>query len=419
MALRLRGKKWYFVKRVPKVYREIEGRDQVWVSLKTEDRRLAERKVFDVEEALEAKWKAKALGGDDPERFELLVKLAARNGFSYKPLEKLWREDSMDAVVERMETAGTQKDQEVYDALLGVGKGPAIRVSSLIEQWKIVNKIAWEKKKGDEQRRQWESAHQRALDYFIQVNGDIEVTKLERGHAIAWHDWFEMCIAEERMKCNTANTYMARFKGLLKAYYKRYKIQDPRLFSDMRFPDDTAQRLTIPYQHCVEYFTAEKLAGMNDELTAIIHIMMNTGARVSEIARLAPEDIVLDDEYPHIFIRENEEGDKKNKASVRKMILIGRALEACKKFPEGFPRYRKKVTNVSSSSKKYLKENGLLPSDDHSIYGMRHGFSDLLLTVTKQDREIADLMGHEIKRERYGDGLSLADKHRILSSLLV
>jgi hypothetical protein len=42
--------------------------------------------------------------------------------------------------------------------------------------------------------------------------------------------------------------------------------------------------------------------------------------------------------------------------------------------PQGFPRYRDKASNLSAEVNKYLLENGLRPTEDHSLYSLRHSF---------------------------------------------
>jgi len=56
---------------------------------------------------------------------------------------------------------------------------------------------------------------------------------------------------------------------------------------------------------------------------------------------------------------------------------------------------------------KLLRENGLMETPEHTLYGIRHGFEDRMLDRDVEERIKADLMGHAISRERYGKGASL------------
>lgn len=79
-------------------------------------------------------------------------------------------------------------------------------------------------------------------------------------------------------------------------------------------------------------------------------------------------------------------------------------------FHSIFTDYHDKPDSLSSAMNKYLNENGLLPSDKHTLYSLRHSFQDRLLTANAPDRVQADLMGHKFHRLYYGDGSSLKQK---------
>ena len=100
------------------------------------------------------------------------------------------------------------------------------------------------------------------------------------------------------------------------------------------------------------------------------------------------------------------------------MPLVGVSLEAMQRHPEGFPRYLGK-DRFSNAVNKYLRTNGFLESPDHSAYSLRHSFEDRMLALNLPDRLAAELMGHALKRERYGAGPSLAQKADVVSRLAI
>jgi hypothetical protein len=95
--------------------------------------------------------------------------------------------------------------------------------------------------------------------------------------------------------------------------------------------------------------------------------------------------------------------------------LVGIALEAAKRHPDGFSRYSNRTGTLSQTINKFLRVNKLQPTSDHTVYSFRHGFQDRLTAVEAPDRIQADLMGHRYVRERYGAGPSLAQKAEWLS----
>jgi integrase len=154
---------------------------------------------------------------------------------------------------------------------------------------------------------------------------------------------------------------------------------------------------------------------LNGEARAILLGMINTGYRPSEGAGLTAAQIRLDANVPHISI---EPGNRtlKTAASRRVIPLLGISLEAFRAFPNGFPRYADNPS-LSDTVNKYLRENGLLESEEHTLYGLRHAFEDRMLAAGIDERIRRDLMGHSLRRERYGEGASLEHMAALLRPL--
>ena len=127
---------------------------------------------------------------------------------------------------------------------------------------------------------------------------------------------------------------------------------------------------------------------------------------------------------PHLWIR-HERGDDarevKNKITPRKVPLLGAALDAMKRHPNGFPRYRARGT-FSAAANAYLKENGLLPQGV-TIGGLRHSFESRLKSAGVDTDDRGELMGHSVKRirgrEHYGDAMSLEYKVELMSRITI
>jgi hypothetical protein len=115
--------------------------------------------------------------------------------------------------------------------------------------------------------------------------------------------------------------------------------------------------------------------------------------------------------FPHICIRPRSDPrdprQVKTKTSIRKIPLVGISLEALKAHQEEFPRYKNKENSLSAALNKYLKENNLLQSQEHSVYSIRHAFEDRMKVAGIGDELRRILMGHQLGRERYGVGGTL------------
>ena len=61
-------------------------------------------------------------------------------------------------------------------------------------------------------------------------------------------------------------------------------------------------------------------------------VQLNTGFRLSEPLFARREDLVLDHEIPHLWIRKNSLSDRKTKSSIRAVPLVGVSLQAAREL---------------------------------------------------------------------------------------
>jgi integrase len=94
-------------------------------------------------------------------------------------------------------------------------------------------------------------------------------------------------------------------------------------------------------------------------------------------------------------------------SSIRRIPLVGVALEVMKKFPNGFPSYKENENNFSSTAGKFFRENKLFPTKKQVIYSLRHTFEDRMKEARIDDELRNILMGHTVDRPKYGSGGSL------------
>lgn len=66
---------------------------------------------------------------------------------------------------------------------------------------------------------------------------------------------------------------------------------------------------------------------------------------------------------------------------------------------------------------KFLENNGLRPTKDHTVYSLRHSFKDRLIAAEAPDSLIDALMGHRTGKPKYGKGPPLELKLKFMSSI--
>jgi integrase len=59
----------------------------------------------------------------------------------------------------------------------------------------------------------------------------------------------------------------------------------------------------------------------------------------------------------------------------------------------------------------------LRPTEEHTVYSLRHSFKDRLIAAEAQDSLIDSLMGHDTYKPKYGKGPSLVLKLKYLQRI--
>jgi len=424
MRITLRGSTWHLRRRVPTRFAGVEPRREVWISLKTDSHQLATKKAPAVWDSLIAGWEAQLAGQseDATVRFEAVRAIAASHGLSYKPIkdvEQLPFEELL-ARVEVLQRRDGRVDTVVAPAILGSVDVPSLTVSEALEEyWRLTPDRT--RGKSDDQKRRWRNPRKKAIRNFIDVVGNLALAKLKRTDFLDFRSWWLERITEEGLTPNSANKDLIHLADVLKTVneLKGYGFDLPLQKLTLQEGD---KKERIPFS---DVWIREKLLapgaldGLNAEARAILIGMINTGYRPSEAAGLTADRIRLDVPEPHIFIAPDETRQIKNKTSRREIPLTGVSLEVFREFPRGFPHYRERPATLSATVNKFLRENGLMESERHVMYSLRHSFEDRMLRGRIDERIRRELMGHSLGREKYGEAGGLPFKAAELSRIAI
>ena len=429
--LKSRGGWWHYVRRVPKRFAAVDDRDWIQVALRTQSLEIAMMRRDALAEADSALWNARALEfrGGEPgrqswkiadRRYQAAVARAMAMGFVYRPVEELAALPDIDEIVERLQAAdkGKVPSEAKTEALLGGAPEPEDKttVSEAFELY--VSKIAFDDQynKSDAQRRSWEKTKRTSIQYFIDRVGDIPLSDITREVATTYRDWWQSRMLPQKdgskpITPNTANRHIGNIRSLYKRYFKyrgETDVEDP--FRGFFFAGkSTVKRASFSDEWVRTRILVPGLFdGLRLELRVIIYLLIETGARLSEIVNLRTEDIRLDHDVPHIHIRAEQNRELKTDDSQREIPLVGVALPAMRLCPTGFDHYYDRSTLVSANLMKAFKQRDLLPSSDHVIYSLRHAFEDRMLEGGLDYGLRCALMGHKNNRPEYGQGGSLA-----------
>lgn len=392
---------WFsFLYTVPIEYVERNGgKKQIRKSLRTRDREKAKRLA--VMKRAECMMQYETDDFDDVK--EVLIDVARatakRFGFTYENPKILHDASPQDFValsspyVEAREKTPRPNRAEVatFSAAVEVPALPMSKVSAMFKQ--IAPDTVADMNHVDAAQR-WRK-YERSFEDFVNTMGDLDVLKITPADVSAYRTKLYERVKAREFKSEYANKHMGNIRLVLEAVldvhhrgtenpflkFKRIKMKDAGKKVPMNEDDVRAVR--------------EKLAtsNMSDEAKAMIVVTQNTGAGIKELCGLAPEDIILDGDCPHIKVRVNEYRKYlKTDERERELPLIGEALEAMKRFPDGFERYRnpRGPGSLNSAFSKFFKP--VTPGKTFGSY--RHRVAERMRNSDCKDQHQNAVMGH-------------------------
>lgn len=422
--IKKRGTNFHFVRRVPQDIRAIDDREFIQVSLKTDSASLAQHRATILNQHINAYWESLIIDPNNKEeRFKQAIHLARLHGFGYKSAVEVAQEP-VEKIIERVILATSHNTtQDTKEALLGAVERPAITLSAALEKfWDLSKDKQLNKSAGQVQK--WKNPRIKAVKNFIAIVGDKNLADLTRDDALNFKDWWVERLQEEKMTPNSANKDFIHLRGVLLSVNDNLRLDLPifKMFERLTIKDvGRTSRLSFEAAFVQNSLLTRSgaMVGMTKQLWIFMCAMADTGARINELAGLDANagDICLDDAIPYIHIRPNQNRQLKTPSSERTIPLVGASLFAFQQQSQGFVDYAGRPDSLSSAINKWFRENDILPSDNHSLYSLRHCFQDRLISVEAPDRIQAELMGHKFHRPRYGAGASLEQKQKWLQRI--
>lgn len=250
---------------------------------------------------------------------------------------------------------------------------------------------------------------------------DIAISNVSRTHARQVRDNFL-----QRLKVTAAKRDLGTIKAVFNLAIREYGLNIPNQFSslDLPKPEDAAIDLRDPLPQELIETMYEELKN-NQTLLDIWTFLHHTGAQSAEILGLEENELNLDDPVPYLEIKPRGLRTVKERARVRSVPLVGKALQVASRLSEStdpgspvFPQYANTSKHDSFSQSLNKRINKHSKSSKHVVYSLRHNMKDYLRPFgPRVERAI---MGHADGRsvsEVYGSKPSLEELHRALSSV--
>lgn len=409
---------YYFRMVVPTNKREKFGRKEILISLRTRDKKKAVVSLNSYVAKYTELFSDDALiVAKDDIVYKRLAGKAEKLGISYLPAETLQSMQAMDAVSALSESLMMLKAVGRPDLLetatfAGVA-APGMSLDEMFDRYQQLSAGKWSDLDERARDKKW-NRYRQPVNEFKEAIGDIDVLAITPRNASDYAIWLGRKIEAGNLKSETAKKKLIFLNAMIEKVFQSDHPERKSPFAgitiDYEGDKDTRKPLTEFEIEALEKHLLE--SDTNDELKAILGVLEYTGTHAKEIVLLESADIVLNAPVPHIKIRPNDNRKKLKTggARIREIPLIGKALEAFKLNPGGFPRYCRSGGSeaLSMAANKIIKQ----AAPGKTTYSYRHRMADLLRNADGvKDSMTQAIMGHNGgMTSRYGDGFTLQNK---------
>ncbi|MDR2311150.1 MAG: phage integrase SAM-like domain-containing protein [Brucellaceae bacterium] len=416
--LYLRGKNFVFRLAIPVHLRGLAGKSEFKVSLKTKDRLTALRKYGEIEpyyQNLMEKLRAgETLTSASDLSYEEIVQMASIQGRTYNPIDQLIQNPAKFMQTHsEWSKAGKPQGPELQ-SYFGTATS-TIRLSGLVAFYEEDQVHLLSSYKGRERSKKITPLQNAVKQLSAFLGKDIELESLTRQQARDFHNSLKAKIASQKIKANTASKYITHMRVLIKTYKLAHDDESETVFDGLNFMvnDNARPPFSIDFLN-ERWFKDDAFAELNPCAKALLFAVIDTGCSFKELCGLnSDQDIKLTAAVPHIIIQENQNRQLKTTHRKRVIPLVGYSLRSFQAFPQGFTHYAtgNGPSNASGLINKFMKNNGLLETNEHTVYSLRHTFKDRMRKHRLPEELQNDLMGHKAQGmgAHYGNGHSLED----------
>ncbi|HQU70356.1 MAG TPA: tyrosine-type recombinase/integrase [Albidovulum sp.] len=422
--LELRDNTWYFRRRIPADVRRHYPKKptQIFVSLKTSDARQAAKLAHHKALEQDAFWGACRSGQPVVGRETRLAASTVLDAYGLKPGQhKEYERLGLEPDDFLNELRHQSQDDEGHIVLEALSPDYAL-ATKLFYGEKVAPNLTDARDKhfalglgarGEKSRQQFDNAFR----LFLGIAGDLPVDQYRREHANA----FVSALVERNAKCATIKRYVAQLSPVFATALREFEIQRQNVFSELVIPnkgDPVEER--PPFSLTDIRNIQARCRQVDDQRRWAISMVSDTGARLSEILGLRPEDVVLETEMPHIVVQRHEGRRLKTAASERVIPLVGEALWAAGRamtqasssylLPVFAKSGKLNAASASAALNKWLREQNLFEGKGKVIHSFRHSFRDRMRDVGTPPDVIDRIGGWSASGvgEGYGKGHSLS-----------
>jgi hypothetical protein len=285
-------------------------------------------------------------------------------------------------------------DRVEIAAIGGVLDQPVLTMRQALEQFQTDSGDLWLDLSHRERQKKWNKYKEAVTDWEAEMGADLDVLKITKKEVYRYRDKLLDRVKAKTLKIDTIRKKLMWLRVVVRHSYDLESMKDSP-FENLRPIKgiaDEEKRAVISENEVIAIRKHYDEVGANDELVAIMAVIENTGTSAKEVVLLAPENIHLDAPIPYVSFEPNDNRSiLKTDNRVRKVPLVGIALDAMKRFPRGFPRYCRDNGNeaLSAAANKLIKP----VAPGKTTYGYRHRMSDLMKAKGIEDSLRDSIMG--------------------------
>ena len=273
-------------------------------------------------------------------------------------------------------------------------------------------------------RRKFKLNANQYFNRFTAIFGDLYLDELKHWHITQYRDK----LLAQGLHPNSIRKHNNILNAMINMAFKHLDIDRLSPFRGLKIRGEGENIRPIPpiTPEKLEQVKA-RLIRLNTPASLVGLIQLNTGLRISEPTLARFEDLVLDHEIPHLWIRKNSLTDRKTKASIRAVPLVGISLDAAKDLhvrakrlgsPWLLPQYAKEFGGCACSA---ILNKNLRPFEFRS-HMFRHAFIDRLKARNDIPLPLAEsITGHgrgQTDFAVYGSvGYTLAQKLEVIQKI--
>jgi len=239
-----------------------------------------------------------------------------------------------------------------------------------------------------------------AFESVIKLMGDLDLMTMTPKDVQIWISKCEEC----GQKATTIKRRINALSSTVNRYFRDHEIEKRNPFSNTRIKDGVGtktDRMPFNRQHLkrIDKYILNS-PRTSDDIKRIIPLLKMTGARPLEIGGLDASDVLIDHEFPHLWIRNNPHRRIKTKGSERRIPLVGVALEAARAAkttnPVGpiFTRTSHDTNSLSQRLNKLIRRSGVPKSTRLVAYSFRHTLEEALRSAGVREHTQKRIMGH-------------------------